>query len=127
MPHLSGLNDETQSLEQRIRSYWDSNCAMCHGVQDSIRARWDARYETPMAERGLISAPAINGGDDGASWLIEPGAPERSILYQRDASLVSGQRMPPLASHRRDELYLDTLKRWITSLAPAVPPDAGPQ
>jgi uncharacterized repeat protein (TIGR03806 family) len=128
LPRLSGLSDETQSLEQRVRSYWDSNCAMCHGVEDRIRASWDARYETPMAARSLVSAPAINGGDDGATLLIEPGSPERSILYQRDASLVSGKRMPPLASHRRDEAYLEVLERWIESLAPttpAEPADAG--
>jgi uncharacterized repeat protein (TIGR03806 family) len=118
LPRLSALGDESQSLEQRVRSYWDSNCAMCHGVEDRIRASWDARYATPIAARRLVSEPAINGGEDGATLLVEPGAPERSILYQRDASLVSGQRMPPLASHRRDELYLEVLARWIESLAP---------
>ena len=118
LPRLSALNDETQSLEQRVRSYWDSNCALCHGVEDRIRASWDARYGTPMAERRLISEPAINGGDDGATLLVAPGEPEQSILYQRDASLVPDVRMPPLASHRRDEAYLDVLARWIESLAP---------
>jgi len=117
LPRLSALADETQSLEQRVSSYWDSNCAMCHGVQDRIRASWDARYGTPLAQRGLLSQPAINDGEEGATLLIEPGEPERSILYQRDASLVPDQRMPPLASHRRDEEYLDVLGRWIESLA----------
>jgi hypothetical protein len=127
LPHLSRLNDETQSLEQRVRSYWDSNCAMCHGVEKRIRASWDARYETPIEARHLVSEPAINGGDDGATLLIEPGAPERSILYQRDASLLSGKRMPPLATHRRDEAYLEVLERWIESLppTPAAAADAG--
>ena len=62
--------------------------------------------------------------------LIEPGDAAQSILYQRDASLVTGQRMPPLASHRRDEVYLEVLARWIESLGPAgpsVPADAGPE
>lgn len=130
LPRLSGLADESASLEQRVRSYWDSNCAMCHGVEDRIRANWDARYATPMADRRLVSELAINGGDDGATRLIEPGDAAHSILYQRDASLVTGQRMPPLASHRRDELYLQVLERWIDSLAPSGPietGDAGPQ
>jgi hypothetical protein len=38
--------------------------------------------------------------------------------------------MPPLASHRRDEVYLDVLGRWIDSLGPSGPVeavDAGPQ
>jgi len=118
LPRLSALSDETQSLEQRVRSYWDSNCAMCHGVQDRIRASWDARYGTPMAERRLVSEPSINGGEDGATLLVVPGQPQQSVLYQRDASLVPDVRMPPLASHRRDEAYLEVLARWIESLAP---------
>ncbi|HWO08850.1 MAG TPA: PQQ-dependent sugar dehydrogenase, partial [Polyangiaceae bacterium] len=118
LPRLSALSDETQSLEQRVRSYWDSNCAMCHGVQDRIRASWDARYGTPMAERHLVSEPSINGGEDGATLLVVPGQPQQSVLYQRDASLVPDVRMPPLASHRRDEAYLEVLARWIESLAP---------
>jgi uncharacterized repeat protein (TIGR03806 family) len=129
LPRLSGLADESEGLEQRVRSYWDSNCAMCHGVENRIRANWDARYTTPMADRRLVSEPAINGGDDGATLLIAPGDPARSILYQRDASLVTGQRMPPLASHRRDEVYLEVLTRWIDSLGPSGPveaADAGP-
>lgn len=125
LPHLSSLSDESASLEQRVVSYWDSNCAMCHGVEDRIRASWDARYATPIDERRLISEPAINGGLDGATSLIEPGDAARSILYQRDASLVTGQRMPPLASHRRDEAYLQVLARWIDSLGPSAPIDAG--
>lgn len=118
LPRLSGLRDETRSLEDRVRSYWDSNCSMCHGVQEHIRASWDARYATPLERRGLVSEPALNGGEGDATLLIDPGHPERSILYQRDASLVPDQRMPPLASHRRDEVYLDVLGRWITSLGP---------
>jgi uncharacterized repeat protein (TIGR03806 family) len=120
-PRLSPLTDETQSLTQRVRSYWDANCSMCHGVQGSLRAEWDARYRTPLAEQGVVGASAINGGRDGAVHLIEPGFPERSIMYQRNATLLSGQRMPPLASNRRDEAYLGVLERWILSLPEATP------
>jgi hypothetical protein len=116
-PRLSALTDESRSLTQRVRSYWDANCSMCHGVQGSLRAEWDARYRTPLAAQGVVSATALNGGRDGAIHLIEPGFPERSIMYQRNATLVSGQRMPPIASNRRDEAYLSVLERWIVSLA----------
>jgi hypothetical protein len=118
LPRLSGLRDETRSLEERVRSYWDSNCSMCHGVQDEIRANWDARYETPLEQRGLISRAALNGGEGDSTLLIDPGHPDRSVLYLRNASLSPDQRMPPLASHRRDEVYLDVLERWISSLRP---------
>jgi hypothetical protein len=126
-PRLAPLSDETRSLEERVRSYWDGNCSMCHGVQTSIRANWDARYQTPLAQQGLILADSLNGGQDGAVHLIEPGAAELSILYQRNATLSPDQRMPPLGTNRRDEAYLELLQRWISSLAPDAPqaPDAG--
>jgi hypothetical protein len=119
---LAPLTDENRSLEDRVRSYWDSNCSMCHGVNDSIRADWDARYDTPLAQQGLISAESLNGGQDDAIYLIEPGSAERSILFQRNATLLSGLRMPPLATHRLDEGYLAQLGLWIRSLEPSAPP-----
>jgi hypothetical protein len=116
-PRLSALSDETRSLEERVRSYWDSNCSMCHGVRSSIRANWDARYQTPLDQQEVVWAESLNGGPADEAFLIEPGDPGRSILYQRSASLISGVRMPPLASHRQDEAYLELLSAWIISLA----------
>jgi hypothetical protein len=101
-----------------VRSYWDANCSFCHGVRTSIRANWDARYQTPLEQ---LLESSLNGGPEGAAHLIEPGDPERSILYQRNATLLSDQRMPPLGSNRPDEAYLELLERWIESLAPATP------
>jgi hypothetical protein len=116
-PRLAPLDDETASLTDRVRSYWDGNCSMCHGVQPRIRASWDARYETPLEQQRVVRTPSINGGELDALYLIEPGAPERSILYQRNATLQPDLRMPPLGSNRRDEAYLQLLERWILSLA----------
>ena len=92
---------------------------MCHGVQPRIRASWDARYQTPLSQQGVLLAPALNGGQDGALYLIEPGAPELSILYQRNATLQPDLRMPPIGSSRRDEPYLTLLERWIATLPAA--------
>jgi uncharacterized repeat protein (TIGR03806 family) len=116
-PRFSPVSDETHSLEERVRSYWDSNCSMCHGVRSSIRADWDARYQTPLEQQGVVWTESLNGGPADEAFLIEPGDAGRSILYQRSASLISGVRMPPLASHRRDEAYLELLEQWIASLA----------
>jgi uncharacterized repeat protein (TIGR03806 family) len=113
---LAPLSDETRSLEDRVRSYWDANCSACHGVQRDIRANWDARYATPLTDQGVIGGISVYGGDDGSTLLIEPGTPERSILYQRSATRVEGLRMPPLGSERPDDAYLSVLERWIKSL-----------
>jgi hypothetical protein len=46
-------------------------------------------------------------------------------LYQRAAGHRPGQRMPPLASHRRHELYLEVLEHWLDSPAPPAPSEPG--
>lgn len=69
----------------------------------------------------MLLTTSLNGGREGAVHLIEPGAPECSILYQRNATLLSDQRMPPLGSDRPDEAYLELLERWIESLTSAPP------
>lgn len=112
---LTPLSNETASLEDRVRSYWDANCSMCHGVRTNIRAEWDARYETPLAQQGVVGGVALNPAEDGATLLVEPGNAAQSILYQRSATL-GGRRMPPLGTHRLDEQYLDVLQRWIEAL-----------
>jgi hypothetical protein len=112
---LTPLEDEAASLEERVRSYWDANCSMCHGVRTNIRAEWDARYETPLDRQGVVARVALNPAEDGSTLLVEPGNAARSILYQRSAAL-DGRRMPPLGTHRIDEQYLNVLQRWIESL-----------
>lgn len=113
---LSPLADESRSLEDRVRSYWDGNCSMCHGVLHDIRANWDARYRTPLAEQGVIGGISLYGAGDGSTLLVQPGAPQRSILYQRSATRVEGLRMPPIGSERPDDAYLMLLERWISAL-----------
>ncbi len=123
-PALSPLSDERASLEHRVRSYWASNCSMCHGALPSIRARWDARFETPLAEQGVIGAAPRGELLEGAPFLITPGEPETSLLFLRDESEQPGLRMPPLATSRPDQTYLDVLARFIESL-PRSALDAG--
>ena len=69
----------------------------------------------------MVLADSLNRGQDGAVHLIEPGAGKLSLLYQRNATLASDQRMPPLGTNQRDEAYLELLERWIESLGPDAP------
>jgi hypothetical protein len=101
-----------------VRSYWDSNCSMCHGVLTDIRAQWDARYATPLTEQRVVSGASINTG---GTLLVAPGDPEASLLFLRDRSTDPNVRMPPLGRSRADSDYIELLDSWIQSLAPASP------
>lgn len=127
LPKLARADDHAASLEARARSYLDANCANCHRPGGTV-AEFDARYETPLAQQGLLNAPVlIDEGIDGAR-VIAPNDRWRSILFQR-VSRLDGARMPPLAHSARDERGLALLREWIESLpGPAVvaPPEISP-
>jgi uncharacterized repeat protein (TIGR03806 family) len=113
-PQLAALADESAPVEQRVRSYWDSNCSMCHYGPGS--PSWDARYQTPFAEQRLLLAVPLSGAGPDDLRLIVPGEPERSYLFLRGNSAAPGVRMPPILRNRIDEAYVSVLRDWILSL-----------
>lgn len=118
-PRLVGLADESAPLEDRVRSYWESNCAMCHDGNPTARS-WNAHYEVPLSEQGVLMAVPRSGPGPDDLRLIYPGDPDRSLLYRRVNSDSPGLRMPPLLRNRVDSAYAELLRTWILSLpAPA--------
>jgi uncharacterized repeat protein (TIGR03806 family) len=115
LPALAALGDASRSVEDRVRSYWDSNCSMCHGTIPGMRATWDARYQTPLAEQGVLLGPSV--ADEGA-FVVVPGDVEASLLAVRDRSTDPNLRMPPIGRTRADADYITLLERWIRSLPP---------
>ncbi len=120
-PAHASLTDTGASVEHRLRSYWDINCGQCHGPL-GIAALWDARFETPLEEQGIINGALANQRDYFADYglddpfVVDPGNPANSILYIRDASEDTYDRMPPLARALRDDDYLTLLEQWINGL-----------
>jgi len=112
---LTAIDDESAPLEERIRSYWESNCSMCHGSIPGIAAKWDARYEVPLPQKGVVMAPAESATDENA-LLIAPGVPEESVLFLRSSSRLPGFAMPPLARSVPDPAYVSVLRQWVQSL-----------
>ncbi len=114
-PRLADPRDESATLQDRVRSYWDGNCSMCHAGADGTVNGWDARTITPLDLQG-IDQPPRSAGPEAAALLIAPGAPEESYIYRRGATAELPLRMPPLGRNRVDSEYLDLLQRWISSL-----------
>jgi uncharacterized repeat protein (TIGR03806 family) len=121
---LARSDDIGRSLEDRARSYLDVNCANCHRPGGTV-GYFDARYDTPLAQQGLIDGPVlIDEGIDHAR-IIAPNDRWRSILYMR-ANTVEAFKMPPIARQTVDQSGMDLLRQWIESLGgrPALaPPD----
>ncbi|MDB6078010.1 MAG: hypothetical protein JWO82_1757, partial [Akkermansiaceae bacterium] len=111
-----GIDDAAASLENRVRSYLDGNCAQCHRP-GGTGAQWDARFDTPLASQGILNGEVRNNlGIDNAKIVI-PGDPAKSIMHLRMGSTAPDQQMPPLTRNVVDAKALEMLGEWIRANA----------
>ncbi len=117
LPVLVAADHPEASVEARVRSYLQSNCAGCHRPGAGIRAAFDARAAVSLDQTGLIDALPISpfGPDD---RLIRPGSAEQSVLFRRVATL-DGFHMPPLATTVVNDNAVSLLREWIENDLPA--------
>ena len=107
--------DDSAPLEQRARSYLAANCANCHRPAHGIRAQFDLRFDTPLAETGILDRARLGNLGVHEARIVEPGEPRRSLLYLR--MLETGRwRMPPLATALIDTQGARLVSRWIEGL-----------
>jgi uncharacterized repeat protein (TIGR03806 family) len=106
--------DGTANLENRVKSYLDSNCGQCHRPGGASGTNWDARYDTPLASMGLINADPLKGnlGVVGAKLVLPSDVP-RSILSLRMHSTDNLTKMPPLARNLVDDQAVAVVDQWI--------------
>ncbi|BCU76238.1 PQQ-dependent sugar dehydrogenase [Luteolibacter sp. LG18] len=110
--HTVALTDKAASVETRVRSYLDANCAQCHRP-NGTGALWDARFDTPLASQGILGGEVRNTlGLDGAK-IVAPGDVSKSILHHRLASTSLTEQMPPLTRNVPDRVALGVLEQWI--------------
>lgn len=114
--------DERLSLDLRARTYLDVNCSSCHRPNGGGLVPMHLGRGQTLAKTGTLNADPVRGdfGISGAK-VIAPGAPHKSTLYYRMATLGSG-RMPHLVSSEVDVKGLDLIHRWIKSLPTAEDP-----
>lgn len=118
LPSYPGIDDPNASLDAKARSYLHTQCAECHNKAfGTAQGEFDLRYALSFAETKLCNTAPVAGdlGVANAKVLV-PGNPEKSLLWLRVHSLAKGERMPPLASSRRDPRGDDLLKRWIQQI-----------
>jgi hypothetical protein len=121
---LSALTNLGASLQERVRSYLDANCAQCHQA-GGVGVTFDARYDEPPSKTAFINTPAQNNlGFDNVK-LIAPKDIWRSMIYQRMNTTNPIYKMPPLARALIDTNAVALLGLWINNL-PGVPALAPP-
>ena len=116
--HCSAIDDAGASLEDRVRSYIDSNCAHCHRP-NGTGALWDARFDTPLASQGILNGEVRNNFGVENGKVVLPGDPAKSMLHRRMASTSLAEQMPPMTRNVVDQAALDLIAEWIRAQAPA--------
>ena len=106
--------EETEySLEARVRSYLDVNCAYCHQDPGIDPQSWLGNLDLTMGETGLIEGLAASGTQHPDDRLVVPGEPVRSVLLNRVAAANGYTRMPALATNELDQVNIQLLTDWI--------------
>ncbi len=109
------IDDGDASLELRIRSYLDANCASCHRPGGVSTSNLDFRLTTPLILQNIVNAPTSSPASSPDGLIVEPGSYQTSELWKRDNS-TNENRMPPLARNLVDQSYIDALIEWIGRL-----------
>jgi mono/diheme cytochrome c family protein len=119
LPKLPDPNNESQSLESRVRAYLHVNCAVCHELEDGNRSggggnsNFDVSFWKDSDAMLIVNADPKHGRFGiPAAKLVVPGDPDRSILYLRMSRRGQGQ-MPPLASSMIDPSAVEMVEEWI--------------
>jgi uncharacterized repeat protein (TIGR03806 family) len=116
-PALVNVSDTTATLDNRVRSYMDANCAQCHRP-GGAPANFDARYDTLLANQNILEGNVNASLGIANARVIARGNISRSIVHLR-VNALGGYQMPPLARNTVDTSGLSAIDAWIESLAAA--------
>ena len=112
-------DDPTESLNLRVRSYLDINCASCHvdgGHCDYRSPRFGFDLNHDPANLGVCIDPDTTiPGLEGAK-IVDPGDPANSVLFFRLSTNEEQYRMPLLGRTIQHEEGVALIEEWINSL-----------
>ncbi len=109
------LESTDATLEAKIRSYVDANCAFCHRTRGSVTTTtMDLRYQQPFNTQ-FIEQLETESVASTREYIVQAGDHSQSEIWLRDATRTENQ-MPPLASNLVDQPYIDSLAKWIDQL-----------
>lgn len=114
-------NDKTKSLDLRVRSYFDINCAHCHMADRHcdyrpMRFAFNETFNNRENMGVCVNTQDMQGFPETLSKIVTPQNPDNSMLYYRLNTTNVTYRMP---LHGRTILHdegLELIRDWINSL-----------
>ncbi|WP_439152514.1 Ig-like domain-containing protein [Winogradskyella sp.] len=110
-------DDENESLEMRVRSYLDINCAHCHSDNSYCEyrsMRFGFRDSAESDNLGVCIEPETQFIPN--SNIVQPNNIELSILYYRINTTDESFRMPLFGRTLKHEEGVRLVEEWIASL-----------
>jgi len=120
-PDVSALTywkDQSQPIVERVRSYFEINCAHCHideGHCDYRPIRLNYTATTDDVNIGVCVEPDEDLGN-GLTHIIRPGDINRSTLFYRLNTTTEGLRMPILGSTLIHDEAITLIEEYINQL-----------
>jgi glucose/arabinose dehydrogenase len=114
LPRHYRPDEAGQSLEARVRSYLDANCAYCHQFGGTGGGNWDGSAHLSLVDTGLLNGTTVDAPLHPDDRLVVAGHVPRSILFNRIAGANGYSRMPPLASTVPDLEAAELVAAWIS-------------
>ena len=115
---LVSWKDTNASLNERVRSYVDINCAHCHTEEAHCAyrpIRFDYLSTSEPLNLGVCLDPDTDLGN-GLNFIVTPSIPLRSVMYYRINSTDVAVRMPLLGRTVIHEEGVALVEEWINSL-----------
>ena len=115
---LVDWTDPSNSLELRVRSYLEINCAHCHSENTHCEyrpIRLDFVSTEDLANLGVCLEPDTDLGN-GTDLIVSPGNFDRSVLHFRMETVEEEYRMPLIGRTLKHQEAVDLIEEWITSL-----------
>ncbi len=109
LPELRG----PEPAEDRARAYLHANCSMCHRPGAGTTSGMDLRYGQPRSAIAGCTPSSYPGTE--VVQVLEPGDPQASALFRRLTTRDTYQ-MPPLATHKVDDVAASVVESWIRDL-----------
>lgn len=114
LPPASELPTPGTSLDARAREYLDVNCGSCHvaGGRGAKSGVFLTAAESDLQKLGVCK-PATAAS---ASFDIQPGQPDRSMLLHRMKSLDRKIMMPDIGHSIVHREGVELIRDWITAM-----------
>jgi len=109
--------DSNSLLEDRVRSYWQVNCAHCHIEAGGGNAKMKLDWNRALKDTLTIGQEPVHSrfGLGEKARIVSAGDSAHSVMLQRIIRPGIG-RMPPVGGVLPDPQWIELFARWVSEL-----------